>query len=138
MKIRNLDHLNLSVRNFAESADWYRRVFGFEIVEQKEMDGLPWGVLQCGDAMLCIYEHPEREFLDRFQLRDRNLHGLAHFALRIDDEQAWLDLMQREDITPNYDGRIDWPHSSSWYINDPTGYEIEVVLWKDAPSFVGV
>ena len=26
-------------------------------------------------------------------------------------------------------GAQDWPHSTSWYIRDPTGYQIEVVYW---------
>ena len=30
MNVRNVDHLNLSVQSFAESAEWYGRVFGFE------------------------------------------------------------------------------------------------------------
>ena len=25
---------------------------------------------------------------------------------------------------------IVYPHSRSWYVYDPTGYEIEVVSWK--------
>jgi hypothetical protein len=34
---------------------------------------------------LCIYEDPNREHLDRFELKDRGLHGMAHFGLRITD-----------------------------------------------------
>jgi len=31
---------------------------------------------------------------------------------------------------------IQWPHSLAWYINDPTGWEIEVVYWEnDTISF---
>ncbi|MCA8946658.1 MAG: VOC family protein, partial [Planctomycetes bacterium] len=59
MKVKQLDHLNLSVINFEQSAEWYKRVLGFEIVEQGIQDGQPWGVIKNGDAMLCIYQHPE-------------------------------------------------------------------------------
>ena len=136
MQIRNLDHLNLTVRNFDEAAAWYERVFGFTVVERDTMDdGLPWGVLRAGDSMLCIYERPDHVFLDRFELRERKLHGMAHFALRIDDEPAWLETVEREGIEVLYDGAVKWPHSTSWYIKDPTGYEIEVVRWHDAPAF---
>ena len=131
MKVKHLDHLNLTVRSFEESADWYRRIFGFEVVEDEVSEGTRWGVLRSGDALLCIYENPDREFADRFQLRERNLHGVAHFALRILDENEWLEIARREGVTINYGGEVTWPHSRSWYIQDPTGYEIEVVRWND-------
>jgi len=135
MQATRIDHLNFTVDHFDASADWYRRVFGFEIVERAEQDGLPWGVLRSeggkGDAMLCIYEAHGRTHHDRFALRDRDQHGLAHFALRIHDEADWLATIQRENIEVLYGGVVTWPHSRSWYIKDPTGYEIEVVLWAD-------
>jgi len=111
MTIRNLDHVNMTVRDFDETVDWYRRVFGFELVEDKV--------------------HPQREHLDRFELGDRDLHGMAHFGLRITDADEWLETVEREKVRILYDGEITWPHSRSWYVNDPTGYEIEVVLWSD-------
>lgn len=135
MQATRIDHVNFTVRDFEESADWYRRVFGFEVVEKSERDGQPWGVLRSeggrGEAMLCIYQAPEREFVDRFGLRDRKIHGFGHFSLRIHDEAEWLETLEREKIAVLYDGLVQWPHSRSWYITDPTGYEIEVVLWKD-------
>ena len=65
MTIRNLDHVNMTVRDFDETVDWYRRVFGFELVEDKVTDRVRWGVIRSGDAMLCIYEHPHRQYLDQ-------------------------------------------------------------------------
>jgi len=90
MKIRNLDHVNMTVGDFDETVDWYRRVFGFELVEDKVTDRVRWGVIRSGNAMLCIYEHPHRKHLDRFKLEDRDLHGMAHFGFRITDADEWL------------------------------------------------
>jgi catechol 2,3-dioxygenase-like lactoylglutathione lyase family enzyme len=131
MSVRNLDHVNMTVRDFEESVGWYGRVFGFELVEEDVTDGVRWGVIRSGDAMLCIYEAPDREQIDRFEMRDRGLHGVAHFGLRITDGDAWLETVEREEIEVLYGGEISWPHSTSWYIEDPTGYEIEVALWDD-------
>jgi hypothetical protein len=36
----------------------------------------------------------------------------------------------RENVEVNYGGEVHWPHSRSWYVNDPTGWEIEVVRWQ--------
>lgn len=131
MQVKHLDHVNLSVRDFQESVDWYGRVFGFELVEDEVTDGVRWGVLRSGDALLCIYEHADFEFLDRFERADRKLHGFSHFALRIQDAREWLEIARKENLTINYGGEITWPHSRSWYIADPTGWEIEVVRWDE-------
>ena len=52
MKATRLDHLNLTVRDFEETAAWYGRVFGFEVVERETDErGRLWGVLRAGDAL---------------------------------------------------------------------------------------
>jgi len=121
-----IDHLNLTVRDFDETADWYRRVFGFAVVEEeRDEGGLRWGVLRCGDALLCIYEHPELRMEDE----PEGLHRVNHFGLRITDRAAWEATMKREGVVPGYGGAVRWPHSTAWYVTDPTGWEIEVALW---------
>jgi catechol 2,3-dioxygenase-like lactoylglutathione lyase family enzyme len=129
MPIKHLDHLNLTVRNFAETAEWYSRVFGFRIVERGVRQGRVWGVLRSGEALLCIYENPQRAFLDGDELEHRALHGVNHFSLRIEDETAWEATVIRENLKLGYGGAVRYPHSTSWYVTDPTGYEIEVVRW---------
>ena len=131
MSVRHLDHLNLSVVDLEQSTDWYGRVFGFTREEQGLHNGVPWAILRSGEAMLCLYEEPTREFIGHEDLRERGLHGLNHFGLRIDDREAWEALIEREGLVVRYGGRVDWPHSDAWYVVDPTGYEIEVVLWHD-------
>ena len=128
MKVKHLDHLNMTVKDFDETAAWYGRVFGFEVVQDEVADGMRWGVLQSGDAMLCIYEHPEYEFGPR---DDRSQHRVKHLALRITDRESWEATLEREQLELNYDGETRWPHSAAWYVSDPTGYEIEVALWDN-------
>ncbi len=127
MHIQGLDHLNLSVRSFDETVDWYGRVFGFAKVEEGVLeDGVRWGVIRSGAAMLCIYEHVDYAFADP---ASRGEFGVSHFGLRVSDAQAWEVAIEREKLQLLYGGEIRWPHSRAWYVNDPTGYEIEVVLW---------
>jgi len=134
--VTNLDHLNLSVHHFDETAAWYKRVFDFQVVERGTYKGRPWGVLKSGAAMLCIYENPERTFVDGDALKERKLHGLNHFALKITERKIWEDTVRKEQIKINYGGPVKWPNSTSWYVNDPTGYEIEVVFWEGGePKF---
>jgi len=128
MQVKQLDHLNLTVGDFNETADWYRRVFGFEVVQdERDAQGNRWGVLRGGEAMLCIYEHPELKWEEH---AERGVHGINHFGLRITDGAAWEETMRREHVELSY-GKVRWPHSTAWYVVDPTGYEIEVALWDD-------
>lgn len=134
MSVKQLDHLNLTVRDFAETADWYRRLFGFEIVEdERDANGLRWGVLRAGDALLCVYEHPELRFEDA---EAAGIHRINHFGLRITDREEWERTVERENVEVHYGGEVRWPHSSAWYVVDPTGYWIEVAHWQnDVVSF---
>jgi catechol 2,3-dioxygenase-like lactoylglutathione lyase family enzyme len=131
MQVKHLDHLNLSVKDFDETKSWYARVFGFETVEECVQDGKRWGNQQAGEALLCVYEDPARAFLDGDQLEAKELHGVNHFSLRIRDREEWEQTIRRENVPVQYGGAYRYPHSTSWYVNDPTGYEIEVVLWDN-------
>jgi catechol 2,3-dioxygenase-like lactoylglutathione lyase family enzyme len=127
--VKSLDHLNMSVRDLAESVEWYRRVFGFEVVEKGVLEGgRPWAIVRSGDAMLCLYEHPERKTPDP---DEHGHHAPSHFGLRIEDRAKWEETVERERVAVGYGGAVRWPHSTAWYVEDPTGYEIEVALWDD-------
>ena len=130
MNLKQLDHVNLSVANFAESADWYRRVFGFQIVEQGISENRPWGVLRSGEALLCIYERPDLRFLDYQAHFQKGYHAIAHVGFRITDRRTWEETIKREKVHCVY-ASWRYPHSTSWYVVDPTGWEIEVALWDD-------
>lgn len=131
MTVKHLDHLNMSVRDLDETAAWYGRVFGFQLVERGTYKGAPWGVLRSGEAMLCVYQDPGRESLDGDELRDKRLYGVNHFGLRITDRAAFEAIAEREHLEFSYPSPVRWPHSTAWYVLDPTGYEIEVACWDD-------
>lgn len=124
-----LDHVNLSVTNLDESLDWYRRVFGFQAVERGVYGDIPWAIIKSGDALLALYEHPARTVPDAKALERAKHHGVAHVGLRISDERSWLDTVKREQVRVDHEWR--YPRSKSWYVVDPSGWEIEVALWDD-------
>ena len=126
--VKHLDHLNMSVASLAASEAWYGRVFGFERVEGGLYEGRPWAILKGGEALLCLYEHPERTPPDA---EAAGRHGLAHFGLRVSDKPALEAALAREQVPVLYGGAVRWPHSTAWYVTDPSGYEIEVAHWDD-------
>lgn len=126
MTIENVDHLNLTVTDFDATVKWYAEVFGFELVEEGVRHSKRWGVLRAARALLCIYEHGDRKLPD---LDREKLHGVNHFSFRVNDKARWENTVRLLDLHLEYGGLVRYPHSDSWYVIDPTGYEIEVVHW---------
>ena len=133
MKDISLDHINMNVKNFSKSADFYFRIFGFEAVEGGvDAQGSPWCILKNGEHMLCIYEEPEAELPSE----DAKFLRIYHFGIRVRDPEVWEAKVKNENLNLLYGGSIRYPHSTSWYIADPSGHEIEVSYWdKDNVTF---
>jgi catechol 2,3-dioxygenase-like lactoylglutathione lyase family enzyme len=126
----HIDHLNLTVRSIDESIAFYARLFGFVAVERGEPDPYPWTVLRSGNALLCIYEHPNLETGPKYP-EPPLTQDVRHFAFRIKDGDAFARLAAHHGVPLAYGGPVRWPHSTSYYIADPTGHQIEVVAWDD-------
>lgn len=131
--INRLDHMNFSVRNLEESINWYKKVFNFELVEKGTFDGAPWAIVKSGNAMLAMYERDGANFIDRHETARKGLQGISHFALAVDKLKEWIEKVETK--TVDVDHYFEYPHSQSWYVNDPTGYEIEVVYWNKGIKF---
>ena len=131
MSIKQLDHLNMTVKNLNQSIEWYGRIFGFQEVERGNRDETVWAILKSGEAMLCLYQHPERMEPQRFLKDSANRHAIYHYGFRITDKDAWLNIVNENSLELEFGGEVDYPHSKSWYVSDPSGYSIEVVLWNE-------
>ncbi len=131
MSVKHLDHLNMTVKNLEESVQWYGNVFGFKKVEEGDGKFGRWAILRSGDAILCLYESPRVHSLDETGRLEHNRHGVNHFGFRILDREVWEQTVAEHGVDVRYEGRVEWPHSVSWYVVDPTGHEIEVVLWDE-------
>ena len=44
--------------------------------------------------------------------------------------EKWLEKIETYNLELEYGGEVDYPHSKSWYVFDPTGFGIEVALWN--------
>ena len=119
-----LDHINLTVTNLQDSVKWYGKIFGFELVESGiSPQGIKWGIVAFNDSMICMTEYAGRIAADQFE--DKSVHQIDHFGFRVSDSEKW-----RQTVTDNkletYYGEIKYPSSTSWYVRDPSGHEIEV------------
>lgn len=127
----SIDHINLSVKSFLESAQWYNAVFGFEIVEQGIYKGLPWGVLRSQDTMLCVYEEKDKRISFEDEPILNQFHRIYHFGLRIKTKEDWELKVRAMKLKTYYQSPIKYNFSTSWYVCDPSGHKIEVSCWEN-------
>lgn len=128
--VQQLDHLNLTVKNLQESLGFYRELFAFEVAQVGEDEPYPWRIIKSGDAMLCLYEHPELPEGPHYPTPPTQ-QEMRHFALRIADGPSFFRLVKQLGVELAYGGPVRWPHSTSYYLSDPSGYQIEVVAWDE-------
>ena len=118
-------HIALSTTDMERSAEWYRRVLGFELVRRFET-GIPRILQLHSDSgfYVSLYNHPDRSG-ERF---DPRRTGLDHLALAVSDAaalDAWKSHLSARDVA-NSPIR-DLGHSRFVSLEDPDGVQIE--LW---------
>lgn len=124
MKLK-IDHVNMSVADLDESVQWYGKVFGFEAVESgRNQAGIRWAIVANNDSMICMWEHKKKQMAERNY--EQSYHLINHFGLRVSNADEWRTVVRENDLKLYYGGEIEYPHSRSWYIHDPSGHEIEV------------
>ncbi len=121
-----LDHVNFTVDSYSQSIAWYKNVFRFLVVEEGlDSDGNKWGILRSGDSMLAITENTQCELLQH-----NRYHRVRHIGLRLKNTKEWEALIESNNIELYFNSPIQYPSSTSWYVKDPTGNDIEVSIWK--------
>ena len=116
LKVNGIDHLNMDVRNLDETVEFYKNLFGFEVIkEQPEQDSK---IIGNEKVKLCLYEDPE--------LNEYKKNGFNHFGFHIDNFDEIIQKCTELGVEIFYGGPIKWEKSSSIYIKDPNGYEIEL------------
>lgn len=117
----HLDHVSMSVTDLEKSTKWYSDVFGFEKVESGVYpDGIPWAIVAYNDSMIAMSELPQ-------WTAPRSVtgtHRIYHFGLRVNNAEEWIAKIKRFNVKVDHEAA--YPRSHSWYVIDPSGYQIEV------------
>lgn len=120
IRVKSIDHINMRVKNLAQSVEFYRKNFGFEMKEDHAADEEPWVIVGLpGVAYLCLYEHPQKK------IREDALK-VSHFGFALEDFASALEALRSNGVEVLYGGAVQWPQSRSLYIKDPSGHEIEL------------
>ena len=118
LKAASIDHVNMKVKNLAQSVEFYKKLFGFEIKQEENQNkaDVPSKIIGNDTIKLCMYEVPEMS----------PDGGIAHFGFNISNFDIVLERCKELGVEILYGGIIDWERSKSVYIVDPSGYEIEL------------
>jgi catechol-2,3-dioxygenase len=130
------DHINLSVAHLAESELWYKNLFTFEKVEGGIYENAPWSIMRNDQSLIALYEEKELRPADDLSVaRDdqKAKHRIYHFGIQVSDKEEWLAKVKKFDAKITHE--IEYPHSTSWYVSDPSGHEIEVSYWPEGLKF---
>ncbi len=146
MKVKELGHAVLFVKNLERSVHFYRDVLGFPSVEAKNSDGSQ----PIGRAMMFTTGRTHHELLlievgeDAPHPGRGHRSGLYHLGLKIGDDDSDL----REAITVlksegvQIVGASDHTMTHSLYVLDPDGNELELYIdvvgvdWSDPKNLL--
>ena len=118
LKATSIDHVNMKVKDLAQSVKFYKNLFGFEIKQEDNANKLdaPSKIIGNDTIKLCLYEVPDMS----------PEGGIAHFGFNIGNFNDTIEKCKELGVQILYGGIVDWEKSKSVYIVDPSGYEIEL------------
>ncbi len=111
-----IDHLNLDVKNLDQTVEFYSKLFGFTVLKEQPEENSK--IIGNDHVKLCLYQRDEFDHFEK--------NGFNHFGLHIKNFEDVMQKCTELGIEVYYGGQLDWERSSSIYIKDPNGYEIEL------------
>ena len=133
-------HIGISVANLEESITWYKEMLGFEEVMRMDrgetIENMIIGHIKRGNCYIELFQVAGAKPLPEYR-RDPNadlaVHGLAHFALQVDDVHAALEELKAKGVEVAM-GPIDTPGVAFAFIRDNSGNAFELIEYKNQDS----
>jgi len=126
-------HVGISVPNAEESAAWYHKMLGFEVVTRMKQ----------GNDMIVVHIKRGNCYIELFQVAgakpmpeyrrdpsaDLRVHGLAHFAFQASDVPAAVKELKAKG-TEIAMGPVDTPGVAFAFVRDNAGIVFELIQYK--------
>lgn len=116
LKVNGIDHLNMEVINLNETVEFYNQLFGFNVLKEQPEENSK--IIGNEKVKLCLYETGDFNGYAK--------KGLHHFGLHIENFEKVINKCTEMGIEIFYGGPLKWEKSTSIYIKEPNGYEIEL------------
>jgi catechol 2,3-dioxygenase-like lactoylglutathione lyase family enzyme len=114
--VNGIDHLNMEVINLNETVEFYNQLFGFTVKKEQPEENSK--IIGNEKVKLCLYQTED------FQGYTKK--GFHHFGLHIENFDDVMQKCTDMGLEIFYGGPLKWEKSTSIYIKDPNGYEIEL------------
>jgi methylmalonyl-CoA epimerase len=84
--LTEIDHVGIAVRDLDAAVEWYRRMFGAEVMhrERIESDGVDEALIKVADSYIQLLQ-PFTDASPLAKYMERNGEGIHHVGYRVDD-----------------------------------------------------
>ena len=123
-----LDHLNRYVSNVDGFITFYRDVFNYELIDKGvKSNGKKYAILKGEGHELFICEK------DNFIIEEEQ--NFRHIGYYIENVDKLLEDLKLKKYVEKEQQIIIKPFSRQFYIQDPDGFEIDLIQWTDKQGF---
>jgi methylmalonyl-CoA/ethylmalonyl-CoA epimerase len=128
-------HIGLSVPNAEESAAWYKKMLGFEVVARMNESGankMKVVHISRGDAYIELFEVEGAKPLPDYRRdpsTDFTVHGLKHFAFTVTDAMAAFKELREKGAEIAMEP-LDLPGIIFGFVRDNAGNCFEILQYK--------
>jgi len=128
-------HVGISVPNAEESAAWYKKMLGFEVVARMNESGaskMKVIHISRGDAYIELFEVQGAKPLPDYRRdpsTDFTVHGLKHFAFTVDDAMAAFKELRAKGAEIAMEPQ-DLPGIVFGFVRDNAGNCFEILQYK--------
>jgi methylmalonyl-CoA epimerase len=95
--LTEIDHVGIAVRDLDAAVEWYRRMFGAEVMhrERIESDGVDEALIKVADSYIQLLQ-PFTDASPLAKYMERNGEGIHHVGYRVDDCDEVLQHVKSE------------------------------------------
>jgi len=127
------DHVGISVPNAEESAAWYHKMLGFEVVTRmKQGAGMTVVHIRRGNCFIELFQIVGAKPLPEYRRdpsADLRVNGLVHFAFQVSDVLAAVKELKAKGAEIAMDP-VDTPGVAFAFVRDNAGNCFELIQYK--------
>jgi methylmalonyl-CoA/ethylmalonyl-CoA epimerase len=125
-------HVGISVPNAEESAAWYHKMLGFEIVTRMNQGDMIVVHIKRGNCYIELFQVSGAKSLPEYRRdpsADLRVHGFVHFAFQVSDVPAAIKELKAKgaEIAMN---PVDTPGVAFAFVRDNSGNAFELIQYK--------
>ena len=125
-------HVGMSVPNADESAAWYKKMFGFEVVTKMNQGNMYIVHIKRGNCYIELFQVAGAKPLPEYRrdpTADLGVHGLVHMAFQVSDVQAITKELKAKGAEIAMEP-VDTPGVAYVFVRDNSGNCFELIQYK--------